>query len=470
MDAGTDSDPAVVRLDQLLLSTTQKLPRAAFRQFGGKWLIAEWISSFFPAHSTYVEPFGGAFSVGLFKPPSAREIYNDCDANPVNFFRQLKLRPGELIDEIAKAPKTIEDFNGYRQGSFDPLEQARNYYLYCQLSWMGGGGRWNSGTTPARVKRCSRGSDDHLREVVRRIQDLEILEGDAADTFAYDSSSTLFYLDPPYPFEARASKDSRHKDHSKSQPRRQYRYEMTNEDHVQLSHQVKQLKGFVIISGYDCPLYRDIFGDWVTIKKVVRTSARKQAIEYLYLSPTVVEALPPEQVFDFNVGDLVQVVRGCAAGQQAPIRAINNDLEYSIELVSGKGRYAPKSLKKIELKSDLPPEHFSKQIELKEHLNRLAAECDRIRSEGDVAAPGSYIERYIARRRRKKTAAVEYVYWRLRNPSGGGPKHQNLGKKGSPKYQAAAESISRRNQISQLNREIKIIEKQLAKTSKAEAD
>lgn len=470
MDGGTDKDPRIIRSDNLPINKAQKLSRAAFRQFGGKWSIGEWIGSFFPAHATYVEPFGGAFSVGLVKLPAAREIYNDCDANPVNFFRQLQLRPGELIGAIAQAPKTIEDFNGYRQGSFDLLEQARNYYLYCQLSWMGGGGRWNSGTTPARVERCSRGSDEHLIDVARRIQDLEILEGSASGTFAYDSPSTLFYLDPPYPFEARASKDSRHQDHSKSQPRRQYRYEMTNEDHVQLSHQVKQLKGFVVVSGYDCPLYRDIFGDWVSLKKVVRTSARKKAVEYLYLSPTVVEALPPEHIFDFHVGDLVQVVRGCAAGQQAPIQAINYDLKHSIELNSGKGRYAPNSLRKVELESDLPPEHFSRQAELKEHLNRLAAECDRIRFEGDIAAPGSYIERYIARRRRKKTAAVEYVYWRLRNPSGGGPKHQNLGKKGSPKYQAAAESISRRNQISQLNREIKIIEKQLAKASKADAD
>lgn len=442
MDPVTPGDRNVIYAAPMIEGDYQRPARAAFRQFGGKWSIAPWIASFFPHHKTYVEPFGGAFSVGLSKPPAQREIYTDLDENPCNFFQQLQQYPDALIAAIANAPKTLEEFNGYRQGSFEPLEWAKNYYMYCQLSWMGGGGRWNSGTSSARVNRCSRGSDDHLQMVAARVRNLEILNGSVSGAFVYDSPSTLFYLDPPYPHEARASKDSRHKNHDKSMPRRQYRYEMTDADHIQLSHQIDMIEGMVIISGYDCPLYRELFGDWVTVSKAVRTSARTEAIEYLYLSPTVVNALPPEQIFDFH----------------------------SIELAPGEGRYAPNFPKKLKSINHLPPEHFSKQTGLKEHLNRLVAECDRIKSEGHIAAPGSYIERYIARRRRKKSAAVEYVYYRLRNPSGEGPKHQNLGKKGSPKYQAATESISRRNQISQLRREIKIVEKQLAKVLKANVD
>jgi hypothetical protein len=111
---------------------------------------------------------------------------------------------------------------------------------------------------------------------------------------------------------------------------------------------------------------------------------------------------------------------------------------------------------------DAPPEQLevtARQFWLDDELAWLEVEHDRILARGPVAAKGAYIERYTVRRKRKKSVAKLYTYYRLRQVEG--TKHQSLGKPGSPKYNAAKDVIVRRNELKQIERQIQVTKKQL---------
>ena len=66
------------------------MDRPVLRYHGGKFLLAEWIISYFPRHRCYVECFGGAGSVLMQKQRSRSEVYNDKWDLVVNVFRVLR--------------------------------------------------------------------------------------------------------------------------------------------------------------------------------------------------------------------------------------------------------------------------------------------------------------------------------------------------------------------------------------------
>ena len=223
-----------------------KLP-PVLRYHGGKWRIADWVLAHFPAHSVYVEPFGGAAGVLLNKEPAGAEVYNDLDGEIVNVFRVL--RDPESAKRLAHAcsytPYAREEFN---------LSQCRAPILSsrpavrcraCQL-WECRAICGRSGT-----RTYTRPDGKHstakcwaripvIPAFSERFRNVIIENRPAIEVEAYDTPDTLHYIDPPYLPETRSSGSNGC-----------YRHEMTLAQHEELLAGVRSLKGFVVISGYD---------------------------------------------------------------------------------------------------------------------------------------------------------------------------------------------------------------------------
>ena len=134
------------------VTTAPPSSRAALRYYGGKHSIAPWIVSHFPPHICYVEPFGGALSVLLHKPPARIEVANDADRLVVTFFRVLRERPDALRRAIALTPYAREECRlactpeaHDPDSGLDELERARRFYVQAWQSRHGAPSRGQMG-------------------------------------------------------------------------------------------------------------------------------------------------------------------------------------------------------------------------------------------------------------------------------------------------------------------------------------
>lgn len=265
----------------------QTLERPLLRYFGGKWKIAPWIIEHFPPHAIYVEPYGGAASVLLRKEPIFREVYNDLNGEVVNLFRVLQDRKtfAELFHRLRFTPFARAEYDLQAESSSDPVERARRLLIKSWLSFGGAGDdRYNTGfrTNITQVDK------DPAREwsnwlnglpaIVERLRRVTIENAPAIDVIqGHDSPHTLFYIDPPYSHETRRAN--------------RYEFEMSKEQHRELAEVLQTVKGMVVLSGYSNALYASLFVSWERVTKTTTTQGNRRAVECLWLSPSVSEAL-----------------------------------------------------------------------------------------------------------------------------------------------------------------------------------
>lgn len=274
-----------------------KVSSPALRYHGGKFRMAPWVTSFFPAHTVYVEPFGGAASVLLHKRPSYAEVYNDLDGDVVNFFRVLRdpAMREKLTEACVLTPYARDEFDLAYEHSDDPVERARRLAVRASMGFGSAGA--TKGGTGFRVDTQRKYSTaqhvwarypDSLAPIGHRLAGVLIENRPAVDVMLqHDSPETLHYADPPY---VMSTRDPRAIKGQSSY----YRHEMTDDDHVELIRVLRQLRGHVILSGYDCELYRDLLTDWEVHQTAARISAGRGTtlrMETLWLSPSCTEAL-----------------------------------------------------------------------------------------------------------------------------------------------------------------------------------
>jgi hypothetical protein len=73
--------------------------------------------------------------------------------------------------------------------------------------------------------------------------------------------------------------------------RQSYRFEMTDDDHSRLAGALRAAAGLVVVSGYDCPLYSELYQGWHRVQKSTHADGARARIEVLWLSPRTADAL-----------------------------------------------------------------------------------------------------------------------------------------------------------------------------------
>lgn len=273
--------------------------RPALRYHGAKWRLAPWILEHFPplaAYDVYVEPFGGSAAVLLRKERSPIEVFNDLDDDVVNFFSVLRDCPEALIQAIELTPFARREWERAGGATADPVESARRFYLRSYGGIAGPTAKWRTGWR--RQKKLSLRADgtgamtsaarvfaktSHLHTVAARLRGVFIEAVDALDLIRdYDGKRALFYVDPPYPAAVR-----------KAWATTAYQHELSDDDHRELAAVLNACSGMVILSGYDCDLYRELFSSpaWVTVSRPARTNGKGSAVESLWLNRPAQEAI-----------------------------------------------------------------------------------------------------------------------------------------------------------------------------------
>lgn len=252
------------------------------RYKGGKVELARKILPFLPPAETYIEPFGGLYTLGLNYTAATQRYY--CDLNPRthNLLAQIQQQPKALMAAISGQPRSRASLAACWETASDALEDAARYYWICQSTFTGGGTRWSSGVTQTRAACCESHKANHLGIVSARLRGtfLGFVDGLSVLLSAeVNQESTLAYLDPTYTGSSRRSRDSRHKTGA---PRSQYAVET---DQGELLTALGRFKGMAVLSGYDNPEYNAALPGWQTVDIATRNAVGDRCIERLWINP-----------------------------------------------------------------------------------------------------------------------------------------------------------------------------------------
>ena len=198
----------------------------------------------------------------LWLPPhkGVSELANDLDGRLTAFWRVLQSE--ELFPRFLRRVQAVplsraewEQAAAHVYGA-DPLKDAVAFFVCCRQSRAG----TMKGFTPLVRTRTRRGMSDNtsawlsavdgLPDVHARLKRVVVENLPAVEVIKREGGlGTLFYCDPPYLHQTRASVDA-------------YAFEMNEADHRELLDLLLRVRGKVMLSGYPSRLYDETLRGW----------------------------------------------------------------------------------------------------------------------------------------------------------------------------------------------------------------
>ena len=277
--------PAVIRPREAQQPQAVSMSNAVIKYPGAKWGVAPWVISHFPEHRSYLEPFFGSGAVLFTKSRSAIETVGDIDGEIVNLFEWIKTDPERLAHEIYFTPYARAEYDRAWAEQYtekDSFKRAVNFYIRMM---QGHGFRttgekvgWKNdvqGREAAYAAKSWCKTPEIIMEAAERLRGVQIENRPAVELIRrFNYPNVLIYADPPYLLSTR-------------QRRKQYRHEMTDDDHVELLEALKAHKGPAIISGYDSDLYNRELKGWYKDGRTsfTQTASRRREILWMNFEP-----------------------------------------------------------------------------------------------------------------------------------------------------------------------------------------
>ncbi len=230
--------------------------KSAIRYFGGKGTLYNKILKYFPSqYDIYIEPFGGAYSVGL-QQKCRQEIYNDLEKNVYSLFKVISDK--ELFKQFKEKCDLLYYSEDLRKEFKQELKLNNNlsiidrafYFFYVSRTSVNGVGGFSINL----IKRHNMSKSvsdllstiDNLEMLHNRLSTIIVCNQDGTELIKkYNKSNVFFYLDPPYMWSTRGTA--------------RYSVDMNLEQQELLIDTVLDCKeSKFLISGYNNDLYKKL--------------------------------------------------------------------------------------------------------------------------------------------------------------------------------------------------------------------
>jgi DNA adenine methylase len=222
-----------------------------------------------PKHKIFVDCFFGSGAVPFYKEtvsPAKMTVVNDINDRLVNYMMVLKDNPGSLYKECSSLPYSESLYEKWKWELWpeDKFESAVRFYYLMRVCFGGGGHKYKNGIGLSKTQNKAKqlmSATELIPKMAEIIRPWNILNRDFEEVINfYDTSDTLFFLDPPY---------HSHED--------MYFGGFEEKDHIRLKNSLDKIKGKAIVCYYASPLIDELYKDWYKVEYQTASQIKNRA-------------------------------------------------------------------------------------------------------------------------------------------------------------------------------------------------